>query len=105
MPDSPYDMCLITPCQVAVTVGSCIQFVSVKSGQLVKDRRLQLPHICIGVAHHQGGLYVTSRTALYKYTLTSTLMNKMYEDTSAGHTGNCQEYYSPDTNKIIIKVM
>ncbi|KAH3851953.1 uncharacterized protein LOC127874844 [Dreissena polymorpha] len=79
----PWDMCVITPCQVAVAVDSCIQFVSVNSGQLMKGRRLQLQHDCKGVAHHQGDLYVTSSgQALYKYTLTGTLVNKMYEDTS-----------------------
>ncbi|KAH3799556.1 hypothetical protein DPMN_153167 [Dreissena polymorpha] len=60
------DMCLITPCQVAVAVDSCIQFVSVNSVQLMKGRRLQLPHDCYGVAHHQGDLYLTSGKALYK---------------------------------------
>ncbi|XP_052231849.1 uncharacterized protein LOC127845155 [Dreissena polymorpha] len=83
MSDSPYDMCLVSPCQVAVVIDKGIQFVSVNSGELVKGRRLQLQHECRGVAHHQGDLYVTSDTALYKYTLTGTLVNKMYEDTSS----------------------
>ncbi|XP_052271641.1 uncharacterized protein LOC127872348 [Dreissena polymorpha] len=82
MSGSPYDMCLITPCQVAVAVGKGIQFVSVHSGQLVKERDIQLPHECIGVAHHHGDLFVTSGTALYKYNLTGTLVKMMYEDTS-----------------------
>ncbi|KAH3873125.1 hypothetical protein DPMN_036351 [Dreissena polymorpha] len=93
MSGSPYNMCLITPCHVAVAVGSCIQFVSVNSGQLMKGRRLQLPHECYGVAHHQGDLYVTSNTALYKYTLTGTLVNKMYEDTFSSTTGDSHEHY------------
>ncbi|KAH3851933.1 hypothetical protein DPMN_094420 [Dreissena polymorpha] len=88
---SQYDMCLITPCQVAVILDRSIQFVSVNSGKLVKGRELQLQHTCRGVAHHQENLYVTSRTALYKYTLTGTLVNKMYEDTSTSLTGNCLE--------------
>ncbi|XP_052284810.1 uncharacterized protein LOC127881167 isoform X2 [Dreissena polymorpha] len=78
MSGSQYDMCLITPCQVVVTVDKGIQFVSVHSGQLVKERSLQLPHECTGVAHHQGDLYVTSGTALYKYTLTGTLVKMMF---------------------------
>ncbi|XP_052275453.1 uncharacterized protein LOC127874845 isoform X2 [Dreissena polymorpha] len=86
MSGDPYNMCLITPCQVAVAVNKHIQFVSVNSGQLVKGRRLQLQHDCAGVAHHQGDLYVTSGQALYKYTLTGTLVNKMYEDTSNSYT-------------------
>ncbi|KAH3779131.1 hypothetical protein DPMN_180610 [Dreissena polymorpha] len=43
MSGCPYNMCLITPCQVAVAVGSSIQFVSVNSGQLMKGRRLRMP--------------------------------------------------------------
>ncbi|KAH3851989.1 hypothetical protein DPMN_094478 [Dreissena polymorpha] len=96
MSGDPYNMCLITPCQVAVAVNKHIQFVSVNSGQLVKGRRLQLQHDCAGVAHHQGDLYVTSGQALYKYTLTGTLVNKMYEDTSTYCTGNGHEHYCPD---------
>ncbi|KAH3774509.1 hypothetical protein DPMN_175891 [Dreissena polymorpha] len=95
MPDHPRNMCLITPCQVAVAVQSGIQFVSVNSGQLVKGRRLQLPHNCRGVAHHQGDLYVTSGTALYKYTLTGTLVDKIYEDISISDAGNCHEHFCP----------
>ncbi|KAH3889996.1 hypothetical protein DPMN_014063 [Dreissena polymorpha] len=94
MSGTPHDMCLITPCQVAVAMGSRIQIVSVISGQLVNDRWLYLPHECRGVAHLQGYLYVTSGSALYKYNLTGTLVKKMYVGTS--DSGNCHEQYSPD---------
>ncbi|XP_052267088.1 uncharacterized protein LOC127868936 isoform X2 [Dreissena polymorpha] len=83
------DICLLTPCQVAVALDSnCIQFVSVNSGQLVKGRSLFFTHDCTGVTHHQGDLYITSNTALYKYNLTGTLVNKMYEDTSSSVTAH-----------------
>ncbi|KAH3710262.1 uncharacterized protein LOC127857157 [Dreissena polymorpha] len=101
MSGTPWNICLITPCHVAVTVDSCIQFFSVNSGQLVKGRRLQLPHPCRGVSHHQEDLYVTSRTALYKYTLTGTLVNMMYEDTSGvDAVWNCE--VSPSGDRIYV---
>ncbi|XP_052275457.1 uncharacterized protein LOC127874845 isoform X6 [Dreissena polymorpha] len=87
MSGNPNDMCLITPCQVAVAVNNKhIQFVSVNSGQLMKGMRLQLLHGCYGVAHHQGELYVTSGQTLYKYNLDGKLVNMMYEDTSNSFT-------------------
>ncbi|KAH3852001.1 hypothetical protein DPMN_094490 [Dreissena polymorpha] len=97
MSGNPNDMCLITPCQVAVAVNNKhIQFVSVNSGQLMKGMRLQLLHGCYGVAHHQGELYVTSGQTLYKYNLDGKLVNMMYEDTSNSFTGNGHEHYCPD---------
>ncbi|KAH3823227.1 hypothetical protein DPMN_125026 [Dreissena polymorpha] len=97
MPDLIWDMCLITPCQVAVAVNKHIKFVSVNNGQLVIDRELQLSHECRGVAYNQGELYVTSGNALYKYTIVGTLVNyKMFEDTSSYMAGNQHEYYYPD---------
>ncbi|KAH3749055.1 hypothetical protein DPMN_183545 [Dreissena polymorpha] len=83
------DICLITPSEVAVTVGNDVQFISVRNGQLITGRRFQLPHYVVGIAHHHGALYVSSGTALYHYTLTGTLVKKLYEDTGGGSRGKC----------------
>ncbi|XP_052279975.1 uncharacterized protein LOC127877779 isoform X2 [Dreissena polymorpha] len=92
----PWDMCKITPSEVAVSVDDTrtheVQFVSVNGGQLVKGRMLQFQHACIGIAHIMQDLYLTSRTALYKYSMKGALLTKLYEDTSDkatdwGHVG------------------
>ena len=85
------DMCQITPSEVAVAVDddkTQVQFVSVNGGKLVKGRKLQFKHRCIGIAHYMQDLYLTSGTALYKYSMKGDLLNKLYEDTSSGTTGN-----------------
>ncbi|XP_052262107.1 uncharacterized protein LOC127865987 isoform X2 [Dreissena polymorpha] len=80
---SPEDICQITSSEVAVTLHDAgLQFMSVRNGQLVKGNKLQLPHNAIGIAHHQGALYITDYTALYHYTLTGTLVKKLYDDKS-----------------------
>ncbi|KAH3717135.1 hypothetical protein DPMN_059914 [Dreissena polymorpha] len=88
----PWDMCKITPSEVAVTVDDYwthkVQFVSVNGGQLVKGRMLQFQHECIGIAHIMQDLYLTSGTALYKYSMKGALLTKLYEDTSDEFTGN-----------------
>ncbi|KAH3749470.1 hypothetical protein DPMN_183968 [Dreissena polymorpha] len=86
----PHDMCQITPSEVAVTVDDVntheVQLISVKNRQLVTGGKLQLPHRCRGIAFHQDDLYITTWTALYKYTPNGTLANKMYEDKSGSNT-------------------
>ncbi|KAH3776069.1 hypothetical protein DPMN_177482 [Dreissena polymorpha] len=88
----PRDMCLITPSEVAVTVNKDktheVQFVSVNVGQLVKGMKLQFQHECYGIAHDQKDLYLTTGTALYKYSMSGDLLNKLYEKTSGKHSGN-----------------
>ncbi|XP_052267358.1 uncharacterized protein LOC127869087 [Dreissena polymorpha] len=42
--------------------------------------------MCAGIAHHAGNLYVTSRTALYQYTMIGELAKKIYEDTTGNFT-------------------
>ncbi|XP_052276295.1 uncharacterized protein LOC127875339 [Dreissena polymorpha] len=87
------DMCQILPNEVAVTLNDEknnkheVQFIAVNNRQLVKENNLKFRHTCRGIAFHQGDLYITSRTALYKYTLSGTLVSKMYEDTSDQRTG------------------
>ncbi|KAH3825580.1 hypothetical protein DPMN_127460 [Dreissena polymorpha] len=93
----PLALCDITPSEVAVTVNDPakniheVQFITVNNRQLVIGRKLQLQHACVGIAFHQGDMYITAMTALYKYTLNGKLVSKMYEDTSDSDTGknNC----------------
>ncbi|XP_052221852.1 uncharacterized protein LOC127838265 [Dreissena polymorpha] len=82
----PEGICQITPSEVAVTVYKDVQFISVSNGQLVSGRKFQLLHEVIGIANHHGALYVTSRIALYHYTLNGSLVKKLYEDASGSNT-------------------
>ncbi|KAH3819814.1 hypothetical protein DPMN_121558 [Dreissena polymorpha] len=82
--DQPDCMCQIAPSEVGVTFGSDVQFIKVNNSQLVTDRNLQFPHRCIGIAFHQGDLFVTSRTALYNYSLCGKLVSIVHEDESGG---------------------
>ncbi|KAH3720310.1 hypothetical protein DPMN_063207 [Dreissena polymorpha] len=100
--ESPLDMCKITPSEVAVTVsGFEVQFVSVNGGQLVKSRKLQFEHSCYGIAYDGTNLYLTTSTALYKYSMKGALLNKVYEDTSDRYTvWKCA--VSPSGDKIFV---
>ncbi|KAH3749859.1 hypothetical protein DPMN_184374 [Dreissena polymorpha] len=88
----PLDVCPITPSEVAVVGDDKIihevQFITVKNRQLLIERKLQLQHICGGIACHQEDLYITSNAALYKHTMSGKLVSKMYEDTSGLFTGS-----------------
>ncbi|XP_052235686.1 uncharacterized protein LOC127847672 isoform X4 [Dreissena polymorpha] len=101
----PMDMCLITPSEVAVSVVGNkthgTQFVSVNDGRLVKGRKLQFKHPCYGIANNQQDLYLTSGTALYKYSRTGDLLNTLYEDTSDDFTVNMCAV-SPSGDKIFV---
>ncbi|XP_052229186.1 uncharacterized protein LOC127843152 [Dreissena polymorpha] len=82
----PWDMCVITPSEVAVSVNHGIQFITVNKTQLVPARKVQLEHDCKGIAHHQMDLFITSRKALYKYSLSGNLVCILYEDVSGPDT-------------------
>ncbi|KAH3894917.1 hypothetical protein DPMN_019077, partial [Dreissena polymorpha] len=81
-----WDICLITPTEVAVAMYDKVQFITVSQSQLAKGRKLKLQHYCTGIAHNQGDLYICSDTALYKFTLSSELVCRLYEDSSADFT-------------------
>ncbi|KAH3869841.1 hypothetical protein DPMN_033012 [Dreissena polymorpha] len=88
MSSTPTDICQITSSEVAVSLSvGGVQFIFVSNEQLVKRRELELPHKALGIAHHQGALYVTSGKTLYHYTLTGTLIKKLYENTEYEYTG------------------
>ncbi|XP_052251560.1 uncharacterized protein LOC127858436 [Dreissena polymorpha] len=98
----PWSICQITSIEVAVSLDHhSVQFVSVINGQLVNGRKLQLQHDAIGIAHHQGALYITSCYALYHYTLTGTLVKKIYEDITGGTTV-CRCALSPAGDRIYV---
>ncbi|KAH3749330.1 hypothetical protein DPMN_183826 [Dreissena polymorpha] len=61
-----------------------------KKRKLVTGRKLQLQHTVNGIASHQGDLFITAKTALYKYTMRGKQVSKMYEDTSGAETGKNQ---------------
>ncbi|KAH3893911.1 hypothetical protein DPMN_018063 [Dreissena polymorpha] len=89
---SPVSVCKISDDSLAAAVYDWtnfheINFLAVTSDEnLVKTSAFTLNHPCTGVCHNMGLLYITSRTALYRYTLTGTLVDKMYEDTSNFNT-------------------
>ncbi|KAH3752445.1 uncharacterized protein LOC127846926 [Dreissena polymorpha] len=83
----PQDICQIAPNKFVATVEDRentheLLFITVINNRIVKGRKLKLQHSCGGIAHHQGDLFVTSRTALYKYTMSGNLVCKLYEDQS-----------------------
>ncbi|KAH3894344.1 hypothetical protein DPMN_018500 [Dreissena polymorpha] len=86
-------MCQITPSEVAVAVNYTasniheVQFITVSQSQLTPGRKLELQHRCIGIAHHQGELFICSGTALFKYTLNGKQVCRLYEDRSFDYTG------------------
>ncbi|KAH3895865.1 hypothetical protein DPMN_020032 [Dreissena polymorpha] len=80
------DMCLITPTEVAVAMHDKVQFITVSQSQLTKGRKLKLQPYCTAIAHNQGDLYICSRTALYKFTLSGELVCRLYKDSSADFT-------------------
>ncbi|KAH3862320.1 hypothetical protein DPMN_025286 [Dreissena polymorpha] len=82
------DICQITPSgvAVAVTYRNRVQFITVIQGQLALGKKFQLQHECTGIAHNQGDLYISSGTALYKFTLSGKQVCRLYKDTSASAT-------------------
>ncbi|KAH3796475.1 uncharacterized protein LOC127836932 [Dreissena polymorpha] len=84
--DKPGGMCQITPSEVGVTVGSEVKFIKVNNNQLVQVRKLKFQHDCLGIASHQGDLFVTSGTELYNYSLDGKLVSKLHENKSHTRT-------------------
>jgi hypothetical protein len=89
----PIDVCQVTPSAIVVTVNDDtsrthqVQFLSVSKGRLQPRMKLQFQHDCVGIYHLQEELYITSYTALYKYTLGGHLIHKLHEDKSGDNTG------------------
>ncbi|XP_052283878.1 uncharacterized protein LOC127880597 [Dreissena polymorpha] len=88
----PQGMCQISPSEVAVTLNDEktgiheVQFIKVNNRQLMTGMKLQLQHTSRGIAFHKGDLYITTDTALYKYTVSGKLVSKIYEEKSDSDT-------------------
>ncbi|KAH3848009.1 hypothetical protein DPMN_090345 [Dreissena polymorpha] len=86
VPPIIHDICHVDSHQVAAVHSSKymqkIQILTVGTGKLVKGMDHQLIHSCYGIAHHQCILYITSANALYQYTMTGTMVGKVYENTT-----------------------
>ncbi|KAH3848948.1 uncharacterized protein LOC127874096 [Dreissena polymorpha] len=103
LPSQPIAMRSIDSSLVAITgyFSSAVHFIRVTNGQLIKDRILELKHHCMGIAHHQGNLYITDGKALYHYTVDGRLVSKMYKGASGGQTvTSCG--VSPDGARIYV---
>lgn len=95
----PHDVCVMTPNEIDVAlrgkwITKEIQFISLYGTQLVTGRKIPLKNDCTGVAYHEGNLYITSGSALFKYSLSGQLVSKLFEDRSGGKIGknNCVIY-------------
>ncbi|XP_052251817.1 uncharacterized protein LOC127858641 [Dreissena polymorpha] len=94
-------MCNIDSSLVAVTLDNReVHFIRVTNDQLVKDKVLKLQHECHGIAHHQGNLYITDDSALYRFTVEGRLVSKMYKDTGGCSVRSCA--VSPDGERIYV---
>ncbi|KAH3798832.1 hypothetical protein DPMN_152435 [Dreissena polymorpha] len=101
------EMCQITPSEVALTVDygntHAVQFITVTMRHLVTGRKIELQHKCSGIAHHQGDLFITSNTALYRYSLSGKQISKLHEDKYGSWTGkSC--WIHPDVIKNLNKI-
>ncbi|KAH3800237.1 hypothetical protein DPMN_153868 [Dreissena polymorpha] len=80
----PKDICQITSSEVAVAVDDAwfrqkVQFITVSTAQLLRGKKFQLQHKIRSIAHHQGDLYISSGSALYKYSLKGELVCSLWE--------------------------
>ncbi|KAH3692304.1 hypothetical protein DPMN_194754 [Dreissena polymorpha] len=76
-----HDICHICSSEVAITLNKQatheVQLFTVDKGRLIKGRTHRLEHQCIGISHRLGELYITSGSALYKYSLRGELIKKL----------------------------
>ncbi|XP_052781494.1 uncharacterized protein LOC128218025 [Mya arenaria] len=90
VPKYPLDVCHIGGNEVALCVNNDdrheLHFINITKGKLVTTRKLSFSHECYGATHHGNNLYISSRTALYVYTMTGKRVKTLYEDESFGYT-------------------
>ncbi|XP_052778751.1 uncharacterized protein LOC128216221 [Mya arenaria] len=92
VPEYPFDVCHIGGNEVAVCVSNNkydrheLHFINITKGKLVTTRKLSFTHRCNSASHLGNNLYISSRTALYVYTMTGQLVKKLYEDKSGDDT-------------------
>ncbi|KAH3880514.1 hypothetical protein DPMN_004430 [Dreissena polymorpha] len=77
----PMSMCSIDSSLVAVAVDNNeVHYIRVTDfGKLVQDTKLKLEHECKSIAYHRGILYITSGSAIYRYTVGGRLGITIYE--------------------------
>jgi len=107
VPEYPQDVCLIGEREAAVSVNNSIEnrheihFFRVRSGTLLKTKTIALQHGCMMLAHYSGDLYITAKTALHVYNISSGHGRQLYSD----KTGEVTVYgcaVSPDGSRIYI---
>ncbi|KAH3792737.1 tripartite motif-containing protein 45-like [Dreissena polymorpha] len=86
-----WSMCKISPNEVAVTVSNPnsvneIDVLRVDTGKIIQSKTLKLNHLCYGIAHHKGDMFVTSGTSLFKYATDGRLVKKLYDDKTAKYS-------------------
>ena len=103
----PKDLCLIGEPETAVTVNKGsedrheIHLFRVRSGTLLKMKIIKLQHLCIGLAHSSGDLYITTNNDLHVYNISSGQNKKLYSDKTGPNTVyRCA--VSPDGSRIYI---
>ncbi|XP_052256542.1 uncharacterized protein LOC127861869 isoform X2 [Dreissena polymorpha] len=100
LPQQPKSMCSTDGNTVAIVVGyNQVFFIKTTNAQLVKDRTLELQHNCLGIAHRQGTIYITSGTALYQYTVDGEMAGYIYMHRGLRAT-SCA--VSPDGDRIYL---
>ena len=84
VPPLPQDVCHITGSEVAVTVSDGsrqeIHIIDAVQGNMICTRTLKLNQSCRGITYHSGQLYVGGEHGLFVYSLTGTLVKKLYKD-------------------------
>ncbi|XP_052778641.1 uncharacterized protein LOC128216090 [Mya arenaria] len=92
VPGSPRDVCHIDGNEVVVCAYSNnddrrgLYFINATKGNLVYSKKFIFSHECMSAAHHGGQLYISSGKALYVYTMSGQMVNRLYEDKSGGNT-------------------
>lgn len=93
LPADPQDICHMTGTVVAVTISlparkgkdnkvyqqGEIHFLDARNDTLILTRKVKLEHKCKGIAYNNGKLCVGSDAALYVYTDSGQLINKLFE--------------------------
>ena len=110
----PCDVCLISDTRLAVTVctDTAIQskpqqmiyivHVDLENKVLVTTNYITLEHPCFGIVYHEDYLFISSATAIYKYTPTGRQVSKVYEDATSIGTSISRFCFSDDGDKIYI---
>jgi len=106
VPDWPEDVCRTGQREAAVAVDDeedrhKILLVCVKAGKIEHIRTIKCQHLCVGLAHHGGHLYIAAENALYVYDMAGGQGRQLYsDDTGQDTVYKCA--VSPDGSRIYI---